>query len=440
MDSEARFGENWRARDTGERSAGVEERLDFNLSTLLIVALIAVVAPLIAELPIGLRLPIVVLEIALGTAVGPHGLGLARADGVLGFLGILGMTFLFYLAGLEIDFERLRGRPLALAGAGWLLSLVLAVCAVSVLDAIGFVRAPIMMTIALTTTAIGTLLPILRDAGELETPFGSFVVAAGAVGELGPILAISVVLTHDSSRWTQTALMLGFVMIASVAILIALRVHPPAAVALFARTMHASSQLPVRICILVMVGLVTLAGTFGLDVILGAFAAGLIVGLANRVGPDTGSTLHHKLDAIGFGFLIPIFFVTSGIEFDVAALFARPAALLRVPVFLLLFLLIRGAPALLYAGTLVRGDLVPLALYSATALPLVVAITQLGASTGRMRRDNAAALVGAAMLSVLIFPLVALALRARAGARERAGRGVSCSERHRAPYPDESGG
>jgi Kef-type K+ transport system membrane component KefB len=316
----------------------------------------------------------------------------------------------------------MRGRPLALAGAGWLLSLALAAGTVAVLEAIGFVRAPVMMTIALTTTAIGTLLPILRDAGELETPFGRFVLAAGAVGELGPIMAISVVLTHDASRWTQTGLMLGFVLIASVAILVALRVHPSAAVALFARTMHASSQLPVRICILVLVGLVTLAGTFGLDVILGAFAAGLIVGLANRVGPGTGPALHHKLDAIGFGFLIPIFFVTSGIEFDVASLYARPEALLRVPVFLLLFLLIRGAPALLYTRAVGRADLLPLALYSATALPLVVAISELGVSTGRMRRDNAAALVGAAMLSVLIFPLVALALRARAAARERAGR------------------
>jgi Kef-type K+ transport system membrane component KefB len=420
----------WTARRASGRigapatGAGEEERLDFNLSTLLIVALIAVAAPLIAELPIGLRLPIVVLEIALGSAVGPHGLGLARAEGVLGFLGILGMTFLFFLAGLEIDFERIRGRPLALAGAGWLLSLALAAGTVALLNAMQFVRAPIMVTIALTTTAIGTLLPILRDAGELETPFGSFVLAAGAVGELGPILAISLVLTHDTSRWTQTGFMLGFVMIASTAVLVALRVHPPAAVALFARTMHASSQLPVRICIMLLVGLVTLADTFGLDMILGAFAAGLIVGLANRVGPDTGPTLHHKLDAIGFGFLIPIFFVTSGIGFDVASLVASPAAMLRVPVFLLLFLLIRGAPVLLYARALGRADLLPLALYSATALPLVVAITELGVSTGRMRKDNAAALVGAAMLSVLIFPLAAMALRARAGARERAGHGV----------------
>lgn len=161
------------ARPRRRCDAGEEDRLDFNLSTLLIVAVIAVAAPLIAELPTGLRLPIVVLEIALGTAVGPHGLGVARAEGILGFLGILGMTFLFFLAGLEIDFERIRGRPLALAGAGWLLSLALAAGTVVALEAIGFVRAPIMMTIALTTTAIGTLLPILRDAGELETPFGS---------------------------------------------------------------------------------------------------------------------------------------------------------------------------------------------------------------------------------------------------------------------------
>ena len=237
--------------------------------------------------------------------------------------------------------------------------------------------------------------------------------AAGTIGELAPILAISLVLTHDTSRWTQTGLMLGFIIIASIAVLVALRLHPPAAVALFARTMHTSSQLPIRICILLLVGLVTLADTFGLDLILGAFAAGLTVGLANRVGPETERTLYHKLDAIGFGFLIPIFFVTSGIGFDVASLVASPAAMARVLVFLLLFLVIRGVPALLYGRALGRGELLPLALYSATALPLVVAITELGVSTGRMRKDNAAALVGAAILSVLIFPLAALALRAR---------------------------
>lgn len=387
--------------------------LELDLTTLLIISVIAVVAPLIAELPTRLRLPIVVLEIALGSLVGPHGLGLAHAGGVLGFLGVLGMTFLFFLAGLEIDFDRIRGRPIELATAGWLLSIWLAGGGIALLNHAGLVQAPIMLTVALTTTAIGTLLPILRDAGELETPFGTYVLAAGWVGELGPILAISVVLTRDASRWSRSALMLGFVAFAGLAVIAALRVHPPAAVALLARTMHASSQLPVRVCILLLIALVTLADSFGLDVILGALSAGLIVGLANRAGPDRERTLQHKLDAIGFGFLIPIFFVTSGIQFDAAALVASPAALLRVPLFLALFLVARGVPVLLYARAVSRSDLLPLALYSSTALPLVVAISELGIATGRMLRENAAAIVGAAMLSVLIFPLLALLLRGR---------------------------
>ena len=391
--------------------------MELNLTTLLIIAVIGVAAPLIAELPVGFRMPIVVLEILLGIAVGPHGLGVARAEGVLGFLGVLGLTFLFFLAGLEIDFERIRGRPLALAGVGWLVSLVLAAALVAPLFAVGFVRAPILVGVALTTTAIGTLLPILRDAGELETRFGRFVVAAGAAGEFGPIVLMSVVMTRHESRWERISILLTFAVVASSAVLIALRVHPPAAVALFARTMHSSGQLPVRISILLLVGLVTLAERFGLDVILGAFAAGLIVGLAHRVEPARADVLRHKLDAIGFGFLVPIFFVTSGIRFDLGALLTGADALLRVPVFLLLFLVIRGAPAWLYRRDLDRADLAPLALYSSTALPLVVAISELGLATGLMRPENAAALVGAAVLSVLIYPLPALALRRRAGAR-----------------------
>jgi Kef-type K+ transport system membrane component KefB len=385
--------------------------VELNLSTLLVVAVIGVVAPLIAELPVGLRLPAVVLEIVMGIVVGPHGLGVARAEGVLEFLGVLGLTFLFFLAGLEIDFQRIRGRPLALAGATWLVSLALAVGIVALLFLVGFVHAPVLVTIALTTTALGTLLPILRDSGELETRFGSYVLAAGAIGELGPIVCLSVIVTHLASRWEQLGLMLAFVGVTGLAVVVALRVRPPRAVALFARTMHAASQLPIRICIVLLVGLVTLADTFGLDVILGAFAAGLIVGLANRVESARDATLHHKLDAIGFGFLVPIFFVTSGIRFDVGALLDGPAALLRLPVFLALLLVVRGAPALLYRRDLDREDLVPFALYSSTALPLVVAISELGLATGRMRSDNAAALVGAAMLSVLIFPLLALAAR-----------------------------
>jgi Kef-type K+ transport system membrane component KefB len=219
-------------------------------------------------------------------------------------------------------------------------------------------------------------------------------------------------LTQDHGKLVQGGLMLAFVIMASAAVGAALRVRAPRIVQLFARTMHASSQLPVRLCVLLLIGLVVLAQSFGLEMILGAVTAGLIVALGNR--GQQRRILQQKLDAIGFGFLIPIFFVTSGIKFDLSALLEGPISLLRVPLYVLLFLVIRGLPVFLYRGDLQRNDLLPFAFYSSTALPLVVAITEVGLATGRMRTDSAAALVGAAGLSVLIFPLVALVLRRRA--------------------------
>ncbi len=184
---------------------------------------------------------------------------------------------------------------------------------------------------------------------------------------------------------------------------------------LLERTLHVSSQLPVRICILLMVGLVVLAREFGLDLILGAFAAGMVVRLASS--GDRGEVLRQKLDAIGYGFLVPFFFVVSGIKFNLGSLLESADALLRVPLFVALFLLLRGSPSLLfYRKHLLRSERLPFILYISTALPLVVAITDIGVATGRMRSENAAALVGAGMVSVLLFPMLALALRRRVGA------------------------
>ncbi len=389
--------------------------MEANLTALLIVTVIAVVAPLIAELPVGVRLPIVVLEIILGILVGPHVLGWATADGVLGFLGVLGMTFLFFVAGMELEFGKLTGPPTTLALKSWGATLVLALILTFTLYNAGFLDAPVMIAIALTTTAIGTLLPILRDSGELDTRFGTFVLGAGAVGELAPILVISVILSRDHSSWKQTAMLILFSGIAAMGAFGAVWMRKTPVIRLLSRTMHASSQLPVRICILLLIGLVVMAEHFGLDMILGAFAAGMLVQLAND-GPRR-EELTHKLEAISFGFLIPLFFVVSGIRFDLGALLESRDTLLRVPVFLSLLFVVRGVPTFFfYRKALGAGERLPFALYCATALPLVVAITEIGVKTGRMRTDNAAALVGAAMLSVLIFPLIALALRKKAGA------------------------
>jgi len=267
-----------------------------------------------------------------------------------------------------------------------------------------------LVAIALATTAIGTLLPILRDAGELDTRLGRMTLGAGAIGEFGPIALFSILLTADDHGIAaRTGVMATFLAIALGCAAIALRVHPPRAVEVLSRTLKTTSQLPVRVSMLLLGSLVVLADVLDLDILLGAFAAGSLVGLVSR-GPDA-EVFRQKLDALGFGFLIPIFFVTSGAGLDLRALAASPEALARVPLFLVGFLLVRGLPALLYRRDLGGRERVVLALLSATTLPLVVVIAEIGKATERITPETAAALVGAGILSVLLFPLLALSLR-----------------------------
>ena len=269
--------------------------MHFDGAALFITAVIAVLAPLISEIPVGLRLPMVVVEVGLGIIVGPHVLGWAEPVGMLALLGYLGLIFLFFLAGMEIDFESVRGRPLKLAVEGWLLSVIIALALSGLLYRIGLVKATLLVAVALTTTGIGTLMPILRDSGELGTRFGAYVVAAGAMGEFGPIVLLSVIMTREHTRWLQTALMAFFVLFALLAAGLALVPKPPRIVAFIGATMNSTSQLPVRISIMVLALLIAVAEKFGLDLILGAFTAGMIVSLEskghqwNQAGSSAGS-------------------------------------------------------------------------------------------------------------------------------------------------------
>lgn len=378
---------------------------------LLVVLLVAAIAPLFNELPIRLRLPLVVLELLFGVAIGPHGLDLVGGEGTLRALSALGLSFLFFLAGLDLDFAKLRGRPLHLGIAGWVVSIGLALALTFSLQAAGLVSDPVLIGVALSTTAIGTLLPILREAGELDTPLGRFILGAGAIGEFGPIVLFSLIITGEQGIAVRSGLLVTFVFIALACATIALRLRPPHVIAVLSRTLQSTSQLPIRLSMLLLAALVVLADVLGLDILLGAFAAGSLVGLVAR-GPGA-EPFRQKLDALGFGFLIPIFFVTSGAQLDLTALFASPISLARVPLFLALLLIVRGAPALLYRRDLPAAERHLLALFSATTLPLVVVITEIGKATGRMQPENAAALVGAGILSVLLFPLLALSLRGR---------------------------
>jgi Kef-type K+ transport system membrane component KefB len=372
------------------------------VEALLVVGAGAVLAPLLVEFTPGLALPVVVVELLLGIVAGPV-LGIAEAGEFLRGLAGLGLAFLFFLAGMEIDLRRIGTRALRLAAGGWALSLALALAVAGALALAGVATPVVYVAAALCTTALGTLLPILRDGDVLPTPLGRNVLAAGACGELFPIVLISLVLTGAADRALTAVLLVAFVAVVVACAAATMRVRPPRLVALLDRSMHSASQLPVRACMLFLVALLYLAQDFGLDVVLGAFAAGMVVGLVERDSRELGS----KLEAIGFGFLVPVFFITSGMTFDLAAL---SGALALVPLFLAALLLVRGLPALVLRSGLGGRERVALALYSSTTLPLVVAITAIATAGGHMDARTAAALIGAGMLSVVVFPALALAV------------------------------
>lgn len=384
---------------------------------LFVIGIISTVSPLVARIPIGFRLPIVVVEILLGIIVGPHVLDWVPAVPELKFFGYLGMVFLFFMAGAELKEHPVGGRFLWLGTFSWVLSFAVALLLSWGLYAIDVIEAPLFVAVALTTTAIGALIPIMRDAQELPTTFGKYVLGAGALGELGPIVAIPLIHTRHFEVSEQVILMIGFVILAVSSVYSATRVRGIFIFRFLSTWLQSSSQFAVRVSILILVGMVVLAAEFGLDVVLGSFTAGLIVALMSK--GDHGQRLMHRLEAISYGFLVPAFFVTTGIFFDLGALLAQPWTLLLVPMYVLLMFSIRGLTLLpVYRKDLPKEDWAPFALMTSTALPLVVVITDIGLETKQMLPETAAALVGAGVVTVLLFPVFALAKRHKTSLRE----------------------
>ncbi len=385
------------------------------LSSLLLLTLAAALAPLVVDL-LGrlVLLPVVVLEITFGVMLGPDVLGLVQDDDVVALLANLGLVLLMFFAGFEIDFARVRGRPGKLALGTWVASLVVGFSIGVGMHLAGMPDSGLVVGLALTTTALGVLVPILKDSGQSHSAFGVHVMATGAVGEFGPILAVSLLLgTRAAGR---TALLLAvFAVVAVVAAVVAMRPRPAGVSRVVSATLHTSGQLAVRLTLVIVVALVWLADEMGLDILLGAFSSGVVVRLfLSRGDPEEVEVVTDKLEAVGFGFLIPIFFIVSGLRFDLSGLLSSPSALLLLPVLVLLFLVTRGVPVLIvYRSVLQRDERRALALFASSALPLVVVIANIGVQTGRLEEHFAASLIGAAMLSVAVLPLVALQLSQR---------------------------
>ena len=378
-------------------------------STFLAIAAAAAAAATISSVAFdrGLILPAVVLELLFGIVIGPKVLGL-KPGGAIAFFSDLGLGLLFFFAGYEIDVGRILGRPLRLGALGWFLSLALAYAIGGALAAAGVVLSLLYTGSALATTAMGMLIPILSDTGDLDTGFGTYLLGAGAAGEFGPILLVTLVLSAQSTVH-NAVILLAFVGLAIAVAIFAVR-SSNRTLPLFERTLESSSQLAVRWILVLVFALALLASELGLDLLLGGFAAGLITRqmLADKEMPAFDS----KLTAVAFGVFVPFFFIASGMKLDVSALVESGSGVLKMFTFLALFLVVRGIPALvLYRGVLERRDRTALALLSSTQLPLVLAITTLATSSGHMRPSTAAALVGAAVLSTLIFPIVGERLR-----------------------------
>lgn len=378
---------------------------------LLVVAAIALGAPLLVGLLPAIRVPAVVLEIVAGIAVGPAGLGWVDVDVPIQVLSLLGLAFLLFLAGLEIDVARLRGPVLRSAGLGYGLTLVLGLAVGLAFSAAGWVMSPVLLAIALSATSLGLVVPVLKDAGRLEAPVGQLTVAGASVADFAAVVLLSLLFSETSGGTASKVVLLGMFAVLAVLAVVALgRLERSVRLTtVLVRLQDTTAEIRVRFAVLLLVAFVALASRLGLETILGAFLAGAILNLIDR---DTMTHPHFrlKLEAVGYGFVIPVFFVASGLRFDLDALLESPSAIARVPLFLLALLVVRAVPAALYASTVGRRQAVAAGLLQATSLPFLVTATAIGVTLGEIRPVTAAALVSAGLLSVVVFPLVAVTL------------------------------
>ena len=393
---------------------------DLSFSGLVVVAAVALGAPLALGLLPRLRLPSVVLEIVAGIVFGPAVLGWVEPDAVLRVFSLFGLAFLLFLAGLEIDFARLRGRPLRLAGAGFAVSFALALAVGAGLSAAGQVEDGLIVAIILSATSLGVVVPLLKDAGRAGSAFGQLTIAAASIADFATIILLTLFFSREATgTGTKLLLLGGFALLGAVAVagLLGLERSMRLSAALV-RLQDTTAQIRVRGAFLLLAGFVALAESLGLEVILGAFTAGAILSLVDRDAFATHPHFRTKLEGAGFGVFVPVFFVGVGIGFDLDALTAGTSTLLRVPLFLAALLVVRGLPALLYRGLVGTREAVVAGLLQATSLPFIVAASMIGVELGVLGQATGAALIGAGLLSVVAFPPVAATMLGRSDETE----------------------
>jgi Kef-type K+ transport system membrane component KefB len=382
-----------------------------HFADLLIVVGVAFAAPFVLGLVPSVRLPSVVLEIVGGIVVGPSVLGLVEIDRTIEVVALIGLAFVLFLAGLEIEFDKLRGQILRLTAFGFALSFAVAVAVSFGLEATGLVETPLLVAIILCATSLGVIVPVLKDAGEISSTFGQLIVAAATIADFGAIILLTLFFSGEGGAGS-TVLLLGALALLALVVFVVVR---GAERSMRIRTdllrlQDTTAQIRVRAALVLFIGFAAVAEQLGLEVILGAFVAGAIVSLLDRDDVMTHPEFRRKLEAIGFGFFIPVFFVTSGVRFDLEALTSDASNLAMVPVFLAALLLSRGLPAVLYRNAIGARRAAVAGVLQATSLPFIVAATAIGIELDLVDAAESAALIGAGLLSVLIFPVAGLAL------------------------------
>ncbi len=376
---------------------------------LAVVTAVAFGVPLVLGLFPRLKMPSPVLEIAVGVILGPSVLGWVQVDTPIQVISVIGLAALLFLAGLEIEFHRLRGTPLMLAAAGFGVSLVLSLCMAYGLKKAGLVDSPLFIAIVLAATALGLVVPILKDTGHIASNFGQLVVAAASISDFGTVILLSLFFSREAAgAGTQLALLSGFLLLSMAVVVMVLRGGKSnvLSAALF-RLQNTTAQIRIRGAALLLVALVAVAQRFGLETILGAFIAGAILSMVDSEASRTHPLFHTKLEAIGYGIFVPVFFVASGLRFNLRALIHSTAGMAQIPVYLAALLVVRGLPACIYRRYIGWRKSVAAGLLQATSLSFTVASVQIGTELKAINETTGAALVASALMSVLVFPWAA---------------------------------
>jgi Kef-type K+ transport system membrane component KefB len=396
----------------------------FTLSSAAIVAAIALLVPLALKLT-HVRVPSIVVEILFGIAIGPQVLKCARPDEPVQVLATIGLSFLLLLAGLEVEFDRLRGRVLRLTTVAFGASFALALVAGFVLRADGLVRSPLLVAVILSATSLGVVLPVLKDAGQIDTPFGQVVIAGASIAEVVPIVLLSLLFSeHSAGIGSQLALLVTFlVFVAAIGLVIIGAERSRRISQVLVGLQETTAEIRVRGAFALLLLFAALATKFGLEAILGAFLAGATLKLLDRDRHMTHALFRVKIQAVGFGVFVPFFFISTGLNLDVRSL-QHFSILARVPIFLLAILIVRAVPALCYRPLAQRrAQIVAAGLLQATSLSIPVVAGRIGVNLDLITAGNYAALVTAGLLSVLIFPLLATP-KLRTGTPDNAGAGA----------------